>query len=64
MLHIAENALVDIDLCVLSDIMHDDIIKTELHGFSNASNITYGAAIYLRAVTNRETIIQLLAAKS
>ena len=39
-------------------------IKIELHGFSDASNIAYGAAIYLRAVTNHEASIRLLAAKS
>ena len=64
MLDIAENALVDIDRCVLSDIMYDDIIKIELYSFSDASTISYGNAIYLRVATNHVTIIRLLAAKS
>ena len=54
---IAEDALVDIVRCVLSDIMYDDIIKIELRGFSDASNIAYSAAIYLRVVTNTSRLL-------
>ena len=39
---IAANTLVDIDRCVLSDLLYNDICKFELHGFSDASNIAYG----------------------
>ena len=61
---IAANTLVDIDRCVLSDLLYNDICKFELHGFSDASNIAYGAAIYLRVVTHHVTVVRLLAAKS
>ena len=61
---IAANTVVDIDCCVLSDLLDNDIIKFELHGFSDASNIAYGAAIYLRVVTHHVTVVRLLAAKS
>ena len=59
MLDIAENALVDIDRCFLIKI-----INIEIHGFSDANNIAYGAAIHLRVIRNHVTIIRLLAAKS
>ena len=39
MLEIADNTLADSDSCVLSDLLYDDIIKFELHGFSDDSKI-------------------------
>ncbi|XP_066253421.1 uncharacterized protein [Euwallacea similis] len=46
-------------------VLGDQIIRLELHGFSNASERAFGACIYLRSTDkNQNHTIQLLCAKS
>ena len=41
-----------------------DILSTELHGFSDASNTTYAGAVNLRFTTESGTVTRLVASKS
>ena len=50
--------------CVLKDIGPNQIRSIKLHGFADASNIAYGANVYLRVTTSSGVSVRLLASKT
>lgn len=46
-------------------LLMDDYCNVQIHGFCDASNVAYGACIYIRSTgRNNQTIVRLLCAKS
>ena len=49
---------------LLTDIEQTDVESIELHGFSDASKIAFGACVYIRIKSSKGIKTQLVAAKS
>ena len=50
--------------CLLAEIERDDIKSVELHGFSDASKIAYGANVYLRIETSNGNSSHFISSKT
>lgn len=59
-----ETSTIEASRCVLKDIGPHEIRSIELHGFADASNIAYGANVYLRVATSSGVSVELLASKT
>lgn len=59
-----ETSVIETPRCVLKDIDAADIKSIQLHGFADASNIAYGANVYLRVVSSTGVVTQLMASKT
>ena len=55
---------IEVPRCVLPDLQSKDITSLQLHGFSDASKVAYGANVYLRAETARGYSTHLIASKT
>jgi len=55
-----------IDRCISAPhfTSHDSPCEYELHGFSDASQLAYSACVYLRTISNGQSAVKLVAAKT
>ena len=59
-----DTAVMEVPRHVLGKASPDEIVSIELHGFADASNLAYGATIYLRVASCSGISMQLLASKT
>ena len=50
--------------CIFDEIDAEDIQAIQLHGFSNASKVAYGANVYIRVISSNAILMSLLVFKT
>eukprot|EP00794_Sanderia_malayensis_P004439 gene4439-5032_t len=58
------NSNIVVERSVFGDIKYDTVKSIQLHGFSDASQVAYGAAVYLRIETFSTVSVKLIASKT
>ena len=61
---LSANPTIQIERCIMGHLGSNDALSLEIHGFADASESAYGAVVYLRINTNKDSIVKLIAAKS
>ena len=61
---LSANPTIQIERCIMGHLGSNDALSLEIHGFADASKSAYGAVVYLRINTNKDSIVKLIAAKS
>ena len=59
-----KTATIEASRCVFQQIDPGEIMSVDLHGFADASNVAYGANVYLRITTSSGVSVQLIASKT
>ena len=56
-----KTAMIQVSRCVFHQIDPGEIMSIDPHGFADASNVAYGANVYLRITSSGGVSVQLLA---